>query len=171
MIGMKGTTVLSPSGETKSVSFTPPPGASPDMSKQFDKSMEYAGVPLPTEPVSKGAKWQVTQLVEEQGMKLTQITTYELQELNGNLATLAMTIEQKADAQQLSPAGLPPGATAELVSFNSSGSGTSQLNLSQLLPSQANIGLDMATQMKMSADGQNMEMSMKMDMQMDMKTR
>ncbi len=171
MVGLKGTTVVTPDGHTVEADFVMPEGAEPEMSDQLKKTVDYSGVPLPTEAVGKGAKWQVAQDVAEQGMKLSQVTTYELTELSGDIATLTITIDQKADPQSLKPEGLPPGGTAELVSFDSKGTGTSVLDLSKLLPTDSTVAIDMASEMKMQADGQTMNVGMNMDMKMEMNER
>jgi hypothetical protein len=173
MVGMKGHAVITHQGITKEGSFEVPPGADPAMKKTYadmEKSMKQMGAPLPTQPVGIGATWKVTQAVKDQGMSLTNITTYELVERAGTVAKMKVVLKQMADPQALTPEGMPPGTTARLVSLDSNGTGTTSIDLAKILPGDANMAMNMNTKMAWAMGGQSMDVAMKLDMTMTMKS-
>ncbi len=98
------------------------------------QAMEQLSAPLPEEPVGIGARWQVEQLVDQNGLELKQKIVYQLVELEGKRASLKATITQTGDPQVTSLPNLPPGFTAELLSHSGAGSGRVELHLGRLEP-------------------------------------
>lgn len=168
MVGTKGTVVVSNRGFTKQADLIPAPGLDPEQLGQMQKSMQHASAPFPVEPVGVGAKWQVSQNIEDNGLKLNQVTTYTLTERTGDVVVLQAELVQKADGQSINAAGLPPGATASLESFESAGSGTSTLSMGHLFPTASTLKHGMKTRMKINAQGQEMSMGMSMNLGLEM---
>ncbi len=76
-------------------------------------------VPLPEEPVGVGARWRVSMILQRGGALVEQHADYELLavEAGGRRLKLRADIRQDGQAQRMSAAGLPPGATLELVAL------------------------------------------------------
>lgn len=112
------------------------PGATPAIRQMMDSAaqgMDRMSAPLPEEPVGRGARWELRQTIEQNGVTLEQRTLFELVELDGQRGTLATQVTQRAGRQPMTVAGMPAG-TAELLSLASTGSGRLQFDLDRLVP-------------------------------------
>lgn len=83
--------------------------------------LRYALVPLPDEPVGLGATWQWRRPVRERGVEYQDITEYRLDKLDGNVATINVSVVRVAADQELEPEidpeqlrNLPPKAREAL---------------------------------------------------------
>lgn len=174
MIGTKGTVVVNNRGVTQSAKIHAPEGTSTEEMAQFDnmqKSMNHASAPFPVEPVGVGAKWEVTTDMKENGIAMRQVITYTVKSIQGNVVTLDTALVQQADAQKLSPEGMPPGAEATLDSLASTGTGNTVIDLTHLFPNNGSLAHDMNTRMTINAQGQQMSMGMKMKLDLQMKRK
>lgn len=85
--------------------------------------MTNAFLPLPEEPIGKGAKWIATTHVESAGLRVTQENTIEVQSLQGDVLTVTLKYVQSAPPQQVESPSLPPGVKVEVVKLDGSGNG------------------------------------------------
>lgn len=168
MVGTKGTVTVTNRGLTRSSKLTPPPGVPAEQFAQMQKGMQHASAPFPVEPVGVGAKWEVSQLVEDNGLKLNQVTTYTLKSWSGDVVVVDAALVQNADAQAVITPDLPPGSSATLESLTSSGTGSTTFSLAHVFPTSAKLDHKMNTRMKISAEGQEMSMGMGMDLGLEM---
>ncbi len=162
--GTSGEVTVSPTGVGRDATLTPSAGADPQMVADMRKSMANASAPLPEEPVGVGARWTLTTDMNEGGLQLQQVATYELVELTDTAITLRIDLNQSADAQAFAPDGMPPGATANLKSMASKGTGTSVLQFDRVMPASADMSLHTDMAVDLQAEGQSMEMHNAMDM-------
>jgi hypothetical protein len=129
--------------------------------------IDRMSAPLPEEPLGVGAKWEVAQAVETGGMRLDQKATYEITAMDATSATMALTLDQRAENQTLTPPGMPPGAGATLVSMAGTGTGRLTIADNTVTPlSDMTIKSEMT--MDVGAEGQTMRMSTRTDMKMSM---
>ena len=107
------------------------------------------------------------------GITLNQISTYEVESLQGDTVTLKTAVQQQADPQKISPPGLPPNASISLNSLDSQGEGTFTIKLDQVLPDSANMAITSDTKMsvKQPDSQEEMPMGMKMVMNMDLQSK
>lgn len=148
-----------------------PDDATPEMRKAYadmSRSMDQLGSVLPTTPVGIGASWKVTQALENNGMKVDQVSTYTLQERRGDLATLAVTVQQNGAPQKLEAAGMPPGTQAELKSLTGTATGTIRLDLTRVAPLLSELESKTQFSMNVRAGGQQQTMSTDMTLKMRM---
>lgn len=110
------------------------------------QSMNQVLVPLPQAAVGIGATWQVTTRSAQSGIDLTQVATHRVTALDDRHADLDVDLVQSAPSSTVSPAGLPPGITVDLVSMESKGSAKMHLDFSTLVP---RSDLDLSVTMKM----------------------
>ncbi|NEO83559.1 MAG: hypothetical protein F6J87_04760 [Spirulina sp. SIO3F2] len=103
--------------------------------QQVSEALKQLSNPFPAEAIGVGAQWQVTQDVAVSGIEVTQTTTYELLDYQGNNLTLAFKTDQSGSGSLADFPGLPEGFDPQIESLNSTGEGTLTLNLEQLLPS------------------------------------
>ncbi|MHC4631269.1 MAG: DUF6263 family protein [Planctomycetota bacterium] len=155
--GVSGSATVTSRGFTKDVEIKPHPGIDPQTRQSIDEmkqSMNQMSAPLPEEPVGRGAHWQVTMPVETPTMTLTQIATYTLSEIQGDKVKLDITIKQSAPPQEIDTPGAAPGVKVSLESFNSSGTGTVELQMTNLVPTS---NLNMTTTSVASANNQRIK--------------
>ena len=137
MLGVRGSATVSSRGFSTDVKINIPRGVSPQVRQLLDdmtRSMSQISVPLPVEPIGRGARWQVTTPIETAAMKLTQIATYTLSEIQGDTVKFDVQIEQSAPPQESRPPGAPPGVTVMMESLSTSGSGTVELQMTDVVP-------------------------------------
>ena len=164
MQGLSGSATVTSRGFTRDVEIKPPPGIDPQIRQsmeQMKQSMNQMSAPLPEEPVGRGARWQVTMPVEMPAMKLTQIATYTLSEIQGDKVKFDITIRQSAPPQEIDAPGAAPGGKVLLESLNSSGTGTVELQMTNLVPTS---NINMTTTNVVSANNQKIKTTMRLGM-------
>ena len=164
MQGMSGSATVTSRGFTKDTEIKLPPGIDPQMKQSIDnmkQSMNQMSAPLPEEPVGQGARWQVTMPVETPAMKLTQVATYTLSEIQGDKVKLDVTIKQSALPQEIHAPGAAPGVKMSLESLKSSGKGTIELQMTSLVPTS---NMNMTTTNVVSANNQKLKTTIQFGM-------
>lgn len=145
LVGLKGSAIVNKQGKTKEVNLSLPSGSSATTKQVYEQifnSLKQISSPFPEEAVGVGAKWSVaTNSLKVNGMTLNQIATYEIANIQDNVITLNVSLEQHADPQNFNPPGLPAGASVKLKSLNSQGNGTLTLKLDQIMPIHSNLSI------------------------------
>jgi hypothetical protein len=174
---MKGTVmtgVMSSRGEMIQSDIKLPAGANPMSRQMMDnmkQSMNQLSAPLPTEPVGKGAKWDVVTSVGNMGMKIDQTATMTLTEVSLPSYTLDFVIKQKADKQEVKMPGVPAGISVELVSHTSDGTGQTRTSTESLLPLDSKMTMTSEQVMNVSPPGEAQQtMTQGLKMEVSMKT-
>ncbi|NEP60728.1 MAG: hypothetical protein F6K31_27660 [Symploca sp. SIO2G7] len=171
LVGLEGSLVLDAQGNTKDIDFEIPEGLDPNtqqMFQQISTSLKQLSSPFPSAAIGVGAQWQVDHSLNLNGMTINQTATYELINLQDDVATLAVNIEQNAPAQTINQPGMPPGASVKLESLDSEGKADIEIKLDQIMPITGNIALDSKTQMKIVGPRGGREMMMDMNLLMNM---
>lgn len=169
MVGMKGTSLISSRGVTKEANIEIPEGLAPESRKILEGmkgSLTQLCSPFPEEEVGKGASWEVTTTISQNGLTLTQVATHTLSARGETDGTMKVALRQKADPQVMNMPGLPPGTTIKLQEMNSTGEGEIQFDLGRLAPSKSNVTLQSNMRASMDAGGQAQTMTMRMGMEM-----
>lgn len=174
MVGLSGKVLVSPRGITKETSIEYPPGVDAQtrqMMEGMKDNINQLSAPLPEEEVGQGAQWEASTTVSQNGITLTQVTTYTLAEVGGGRATMKLAVTQKAEPQEMKMPGLPPGTTARLDELTSGGEGEMRLDLAHLAPttSTVNIKTDMRSTISMGEMKQPMSMKLELGMTMESK--
>jgi hypothetical protein len=154
LVGMTGSGTVSSLGRSEGAELEIPEGLSPQLKQTLEgmtQSMDQMTAPLPEEAVGVGARWKVTMPMEMNGMKLTQIATYEILERDGDSVKFDIAIEQSAPKQEIQPPGLPPGTTVTLESLDTKSTGVIALQLTSLVPTSE---MNLTTENVISAEGQ-----------------
>lgn len=142
------------------------PGAS-QMLQSMQQSMEQASVPLPEEAVGAGARWKMLQRVQGSGITIYQVASFTLERIEGQIATLAVTVEQLGPRQDMQMPGGPGGARAELASMHGRGEGRSAVDLRSPVP-RSSVDLDSTLRMNVQAQDRTVHMGMRNRMQLQM---
>ncbi|MCY1005484.1 DUF6263 family protein [Nannocystis pusilla] len=164
---MSGTSLITPRGIVKSADFNMPPDVNPQIKQTIDsmrQQINQMSVPFPEEALGIGAKWTVTQQLDQQGMKLDQVATWELKGRDGSVVQLASTIVQTAAPQKISAPGMPEGASVSLDRLDSTGAGTNEVDLTRVAPIKGDMNMKSSIAMTTDANGVKMPMTMDMDL-------
>jgi hypothetical protein len=170
MVGTSGTLVMDDRGVVRDVKLSLPPDIEPQARQAMEstsQAMSQFSSPLPEEPVGVGARWQVNQSIDANGLKLKQKAVFELVSFKGKKGVVKATISQTADPQVANLPGLPPGVKADLLSHSGTGTGSGDLDLTQLVPAAFKVGVKTDTSMKITGGGQQQDMKMKVDTSVD----
>jgi len=137
MKGMTGAATVTSRGFSRDAEIKLPAGVDAQSKQVMDnmrQSINQMSAPLPEEPVGKGARWQVTMPMDTPAMKFTQIATYTLTEIDGDKVKCDVAITQSAPPQDVNAPGLPPGMKVSLKSLDTSGTGTIEMQMTDLVP-------------------------------------
>jgi hypothetical protein len=168
--GMKGTAIVDSRGFNRDATMELPDTIAPQMRQTLENTMQgmdQMSSPLPQEAVGKGAKWELHQQIDQNGMKVDQVTLFELVELNGDKGKLTAKVTQKAGKQKIEGPGMM-GAKAELLQLDSTGSGVIQFNLAKLVPT-SSISIASDYSVKVDAMGQVQTMDAHLEMSVDIR--
>ena len=171
--GLSGSGVMSDRGMNRSLKLNEQDNMDPMLRQQTEniqQSMQQMSAPLPEEPVGVGAKWSVETPINQNGLSITQIATYTLRKIDGDVADLDVELKQTAAAQDVEAPGMPKGAV-KLTSLSSSGTGTATVALNRLVPMSSTMksSTEMNLTMSMGA-GEPQAMKQKIDLDMSLKS-
>ena len=171
MVGMKGSFIMDNRGFNKGGNFILPEGADNNlkqMVRQMSKSLEQVASPLPAEAVGKGAKWRVSSSSDFSGIKVNDISTYELASWQDGVASVKVSIEQQANPQNITSPQLPAGTTLTLKSLASQGQGATTMRLDRLMPVRSTWSVSSNSEMSAKTAGSSQESPITTKMVMEM---
>jgi Family of unknown function (DUF6263) len=171
MVGMKGSFIMDNRGFNKGGNFILPEGADNNlkqMVRQMSKSLEQIASPLPAEAVGKGAKWRVSSSSDFSGIKVNDISTYELASWQDGVASVKVSIEQQANPQNITSPQLPAGTTLTLKSLASQGRGATTMRLDRLMPVRSTWSVSSNSEMSAKTAGSSQESPITTKMVMEM---
>lgn len=133
--------------------------------KQMMQAMASAfgevSAPFPEQAVGKGARWQVSTLVEQMGMKMRQQATYTLAKLDGDNGTTKIELKQSAPGSRIQIPGVPLGVHSDLLGMTGSGQGQMDFNLGRSLP-EGNITTESNVKVRTEMAGRSQDTQMDM---------
>lgn len=171
--GATGTATVTNRGMTQSAEFTIPEDMAPQMKQMLDgmkESMNRISSPVPSEPIGLGAKWKVTQNLVANGMQIVQTSNHEIIKLDTGGFTMAINVTQTADPQEIKNAALPAGTKLSLVSLDTDGQGTSQVETGSIIPVQSSLSIKTQSTMDVEVAGQKQQMTTDVKMSMELET-
>jgi hypothetical protein len=167
--GVTVTMMMSSQGSGRILNIKAPPDAPSNIGQGVDKiqqtiSTMHTATPilvLPEEAVGSGAKWEVKTSVTTNGMVVGQTATYQLASVDGDHISVNKTVNFTVSGTPSTP-GLTP-APMPLSSMEMKGkmTGTSSIDLSKLVPTQATADLQFGMNMGMKIANTNMPIAMK----------
>lgn len=140
LVGASGHVVVDARGFHSELSLPIPAGVGQELGEFLNSARLAIGqmvVPLPTEPIGPGAKWEAIETITQDGISVREKTYYELVALEGPRALVRTQTVQAADKQRAALPGLPDGVSAQVVSLRGSGAGEIELDLRRLVPESA----------------------------------
>jgi hypothetical protein len=175
MAGMEGTrgySVVDSRGRVREADVQVPAGASPQLAQMVDgmrQSLRQLSAPFPEEAVGRGARWETTFRITQNGLSIDQVANVELTAVEGNKGQMKVAIRQSAPAQPMAAPGLPAGVKMSLLSLVSTGGGENRFDVTSPVATSADMSLKMNMTNRIEGpDGKAQEMKMSMDMIMSM---
>jgi hypothetical protein len=167
-VGTRGSAVVDARGFNRETRIDIPAGAPPETRQMMEttaQQMEQLASPLPAEPVGEGARWEVVQHLEQNGMAIVQTSVVTLLSIDGRRGRLETTIRQDAEPQVVDMPGAMAGATAELLELRSRGEGAIDFDLGRLMPLRGEMRSESQSRMQLDVGGgepQSMTMHMEL---------
>ena len=151
LVGLQNTFVIDSSGSLKKVTnINLPASLDPNAKRlleQISSSLQQITAPIPKEAVGVGAKWRTTQDITFNGIALTQVTLYEIVNLQGNVVMLKAAIQQQAQPQELRLPGQPAQFSLNLRKLSSQGNTLSTIRLDRVMPTSVKASINTNSQM------------------------
>jgi len=108
-----------------------------DMIDQIKQAIRLCSLPLPEEPVGKGAKWTATQVIEQRTAKIKHTSTFELVGVKGERVRATRTHAAETPKQKLKMPGSRSDKAFKLDKLQLSGESKGAWRLNQLGPASA----------------------------------
>ena len=164
--GMSASMTIDGRGAVKDLKFDDSKVTDPMMKQLIGTAgLDRLASQLPEEAVGLGARWQVTQALDANGIKMDQVTVYEITEMTPTSASFTLTLSQSAPPQTVSPPGMPPGIEASVTGMT--GTGTGKMTLVEgTLVLLGDMTLKSNITMDVNAQGQSQRLTTSTDMKM-----
>lgn len=156
-----------------SIALPPTPGSSgPTEAERLQNAFAQLFVPLPADPVGVGARWTATQTLPFAGSRIRQTSTFTLVEIDDELATVELALEQAPDPDGSAPTPSTPPAPAgatrtTLDALKTTGTGRLELDLRRFGPRAAHSTSHSEVTQTIERDGQRQQVSMTLDLTLD----
>lgn len=159
--GLSAVMTMTDRGLIKAVKFDESKIANPSLAQLLQSSgFDRLSAPLPEEPIGAGARWEVIQRIDANGMSMDQKAIYEVLEIAPGRAMLGVTIEQSAGAQAVNAPAMPPEMQATIVDMKGGGKGRLALNDGSItLYGEMEMFSDITMDMQMGGQTQRMTTS------------
>jgi hypothetical protein len=128
-----------------------PPAAGPMMSG-MTQSIESMTSPLPDEPIGIGAKWEVLSRIVANGADLLQVSIMTMEKRDGKVLSLDAAVQQFAAKNAVNPPGMPPGASARLLSYKCQGGGKPVFDTTDVAPIGGSMSVNSAMEIELTMD-------------------
>jgi hypothetical protein len=138
--GVTGSFSINARGMVEALAIDAPSDASllaSDMIDQIKQAIRLCSLPLPEEPVGKGAKWTATQVIEQRTAKIKHASTFELVDVKGERVRATRTHAAETPKQKLKMPGSRSDKWFKLDKLELSGGSKGAWRLNQLGPASA----------------------------------
>ncbi|WP_312588328.1 hypothetical protein [Corynebacterium dentalis] len=140
--GFRMTSKQDSSGRTQTRSFSAPEGATDSARASVEEALvQMNNLPLvfPSEPLGQGAKWTVSNRVDDGGMSLLQDVTYTVTSKQNKTVTLAVSVDRRPATQFLA------GTDLKILDVSTESSGQITVDLTHPLPQRGSVNLTTTT--------------------------
>lgn len=144
-------------GRIRDVKVTLPdslPAMAGQMMSGMTQSVESMTSSLPKEAIGIGAQWEVFSRIVANGADILQIITYTLEKREGDVLSLDAAVRQFAAKESVKPPGLPPGATARILSYECHGNGKPVFDLTDVAPKGGSLSIDSAMTIELEVENE-----------------
>ena len=141
------------------------PAETRQMMETTAQQMEQLSSPLPAEPVGVGARWEVIQHLEQNGIALVQTSVMTLESVDGDSGRVVASTRQHADPQVVDMPGAMAGARAELLELRGRRDGELAFDLTRLMPVRGQMRTESESRFEVDVGSGTQPMTMHMDVQ------
>lgn len=162
--GTTGITTLDRRGFQHGASLSMPddvPAKIRQLLAETERQIQQMSPPLPEQPVGVGARWRVESQIVKLGVRIDRVASYQLVARTGDTATVEVTIAQSAAPQTVALPGIPGGATAQVTSLSSTGTGKLEIALTRAMPKRGTLRTQTEMAMTIAAASHRQAMTMK----------
>jgi len=163
---LKGSYALSPVGHVADFRIDVPEKASKhalDMADNLRLAILQLTPALPEQPVGNGAKWTAHKAIEQGGLLVNQLSTFELVSRDDGTAELSVSVRQSAKVQALES----QGTKYDLKTFAGTASGRLTWRATQLVPSAAAFDSEVIKGLRYTKDARAVGVAVKTDRTVD----
>lgn len=171
--GFSGQYTLSSTGAVLSNHFVIPATVNSTLRsllQQLSDQSNQLSVPLPTEAVGPGARWRATTQLVAGGIRLTQTYDYTLRSRVGTRLNLDLRYTQIAQRQRTALPGVPPGTTVTVTKYHVAGSGTTNVDLTQVVSASAHLAAQGLQVFQVQQGGQSETINQQLNLGIDVTT-
>jgi hypothetical protein len=171
LLGARGELTIQPDGAVRQVVLDVPNNLGNELGQfvaAVRLSLDGLAVQLPAEPIGLGASWDVAEAIEQSGLRVRQKTLYELAARSGGRVRLRFQISQTSERQRATLAGLPPGVTTDIVSFDSAGSGEVEIDLGRPAPVHEKVDVTTGVSFRLEQAGKSQAMSLSSESRLEL---
>ena len=118
-----------------------------DMMRLLSDTLALVTLPLPAQPVGKGAFWMVTSREGVLGLDLVTYRMIKVEEIAADKATLSVSAKRYATSDRFELAQLPPDAPKDLAGFEAKSEGRLEFTPGTPFPIAGQIGSALAAQL------------------------
>lgn len=140
------------------------------LADELEKSAWQFAVPVPEEAVGPGAKWQVVEKDDSDGMTVETTIEYTLQELKEDSAKAAIEMRVTMPAQDIKDDEIPDDVKMKLDSGSGKGSGDCSLAWNRLLPTALKLKAKITMSMTVTLDGEDTTTKQVIEMECEIKS-
>ena len=174
MEGLKGTGRATSRGVTQEAEIEIPEDVDAQtrpLLESMKQSLDQFSAPYPEEPVGLGASWEVEIPMKHGGIESVTVATYTLERVTDGGCTLAVTMRQAAEPQDIDNPQLPAGTTMRVDDLQASGSGTLTITFGHIMPASSTMKLASALETTIDVGGRKQGMTMKSDIEVEIESR
>jgi hypothetical protein len=169
LAGLSGECEVTTRGHTVHVAMNVPPEAGEQLRDLLDetaRAIKEITVPLPAEPVGRGAKWTATTPFHMKMFDATRTVTYTLSQTDGDRGTIDFDVTLTAPSQAVHSPRLQD-AHMTLDSMNASGRGRTRFDLQRLVPtSEVDTKIDVAMSFEAQSASHTMSIATQLGVRM-----
>jgi hypothetical protein len=105
----------------------------------IEQLVYWTTVPVPTEPIGLGAKWKVSRILDEGGLRVEQVASYELTKIEDTRFEVTVAVHKTARPQTVTPPGTGPDESYQVTLYDSKGNGKVEADFGKPVPVRSKI--------------------------------
>ncbi len=154
--GRRVTVAVDDRGQLGAITFADDPAMARSLAAKDELAQRMLGmlVPVPSEAVAPGARWQVATVLRHSGIYMKQTATYSLIERTAKRWRLHVKVQRIAEPQILDGASIPKGTTAELVAIFRLLEGDVEVDVASPLIAAGSLTVESRMHVKLKTEGQ-----------------
>jgi hypothetical protein len=163
----RGTATIDDRGQLSGLVFADAAADAGTRDRAVDETLQRwiaAAVPLPAEPIGKGARWRVATVLRAGPGVIKQTAEYTLVEARPDRWVIDTDVRRIGEDQLVSAAGLPDGSVAELIALFRENQGRVELSPSLPWPIAGTVTTELRVHLRLGVPGEPVHEEMTEDL-------